>query len=80
MVYIKAARSGHVTIFSTGGKFQQVSNFMELPTLTQAAALEEGHGAWNRENPTEPVCSRAHLYPQIQLLSMSTSAYMYLSE
>ena len=27
----------HVTIFSTGGKFQQGSNFTELHALTQAA-------------------------------------------
>lgn len=40
MVYIIAARSGRVIIFSTGGKFQQVSNFMELPTLTQAAGSQ----------------------------------------
>lgn len=27
----------HVTIFSTTGKFRLVSNFRELPALTQAA-------------------------------------------
>ena len=29
-----------VIIFSTGVKFQQVSNFMELPTLTQATGSQ----------------------------------------
>ena len=37
MPYVYAACRVHVTIFSTGGKFQLVSNFKELHTLTLAA-------------------------------------------
>ena len=37
MVYVYAACALHVTIISTGGKFQLVSNFMELHTLTLVA-------------------------------------------
>ena len=33
MVYVYAACAQHVTIISTGGKFQPVSNVMELHTL-----------------------------------------------
>ena len=34
---VNAARPVRVTIFSTGGKFLQVSNFMEVHALTLAA-------------------------------------------
>ena len=37
MVYVYAACALHVTIISVGGKFQLVSNFMELHTLTLVA-------------------------------------------
>ena len=36
MAYVYAAQPICVTIFSTGGKFQQVSNFTELHTLILA--------------------------------------------
>ena len=37
MAYVNAACAGHVTIFSTGGKFRPVSNFTWLHALTLAA-------------------------------------------
>ena len=37
MAYVCAACPVRVTIFSTGGKFQPVSNFTELHALTLAA-------------------------------------------
>ena len=37
MAYVYAACAVRVTIFSTGGKFQPVSNCTELHTLTLAA-------------------------------------------
>ena len=38
MAYVYAACAVRVTIFSTGGKFQPVSNCTELHTLTLALA------------------------------------------
>ena len=37
MSYVYEACPGRVTIYSIGGKFQPISNFMELRTLTLAA-------------------------------------------
>ena len=37
MAYVNAACTVRVTIFSTGGKVEPVSNFMELDALTQTA-------------------------------------------
>ena len=39
MAYAYAARTVHVTIFSTGAIFRTVSNFTELHALTQTTVL-----------------------------------------
>ena len=57
MPYVYAACPVHITIFSTGGKFQPVSNFMELHALTLAA---QSYVVYKKVKHLEEVAPQLH--------------------
>ena len=80
MAYAYAACTIHVTIFSICGKFQPVSNFMELHALTQAARCTL---SWDKSLLlfVAPGFTLLHSFdPMFQLFSLVPSFWEQLEE
>ena len=48
MTYVYTARTGRITIFSTGGKFQPVWSYTSRPFLPAWALVQEMNGLGTR--------------------------------